>query len=180
MATLVETFPQLRPDFNLIKALTQYQKTKNSYAEGYLKQGAFNRDIQIQFQAVMEAPIQRFDFDGKITFTMPLKLGKEEMKAVRTLCNRMVEEAIDQTKEETDQWEFLPFVKADKPWYMKIKLDRQGRFMPKINNGEVTRENYERYGQKGDKANILGTFGIWMNPERGQYGLMFNALEVDF
>ena len=30
------------------------------------------------------------------------------------------------------------------------------------------------------RQTIVGTFGIWMNPEQGQYGIKFDAKTIDY
>jgi hypothetical protein len=180
-ATLVETLPLFRLDFNLTKALEGYAKTKNSYAEGSLCRGAFNRATPIGFEAKLGGRgVQRMEFDGKTSFVLPVFLGAKEMKAMRALGNRLVEEATKQTKNDEDQWEFVSSVRADKAWNVKVKLNRQGGFMPEINGGEVTRDSFEGCGSPDDKVKIVGIFGIWMNPERGQFGIKFDCQRIDF
>lgn len=180
-ATLVETLPSFRLDFNLAKALETYSKTRNTYAEGSLCRGAFNRATQIGFEATLAGRgVVRMEYEGKVSYVMPVTLGKKELKAMYSLGNRMVEEATRQTENDEDKWEYVSSVRADKPWYVKVKLDRKGEFIPAINDGEVNRHTFEKFGEMGAKVNIVGTFGIWMNPERGQYGIKFDAQRIDF
>jgi len=180
-ATLVETLPACRPVFDLAKALETYSRTHNTYAEGSLTRGVFNRPTQMGFEAKLAGRgVQRMEYEGKISYVMPVTLNKKDLKALYTLGNRLVEEATRQTEKDEDKWEYVSSVRADKPWYIKIKLDRKGDFIPAINGGDVNRNTFEMFGQGGESVEIVGTFGIWMNPERGQYGIKFDAQRIDF
>ena len=180
-ATLIDTLPQFRLDFDLTKALQTYTKTRNSYAEGSLSKGVFNRDTQVSFQAKLAANgVQMMGYDGRTTYTLPITLGKKEQGALQALGNRMVEEASRQTEDDEDKWEFVPSARGGHSWNVKIKQDRMKNFVPVINGGEVTKYRYENTGQMGEKVEIVGTFGIWMNPEKGQYGIKFDATRITF
>ena len=180
-ATLLDTLPKFRLDFDLIKALETYTKTRNSYAEGSLSKGVFNRDTQVSFQGKLaDNGVQMREYDGKTSYTLPITLGKKEQGALQALGNRMMEEASRQTEDDEDKWEFVPSARGGKSWNIKIKQDRMKNFVPEINGGDVTKHRYENTGQIGDKVEIVGTFGIWMNPEKGTYGIKFEAQRITF
>lgn len=180
-ATLLQTAPQFRLDFNLAKAGEYYKKTNKTFVEGSLVTGAYNRSVKVAFECKLaENGVVRNDYDdGRMVFNLPVTLDTDDAKALRVLSNRLVEESVKQTIDDEDKWEFLPVLKSDRPWYMKIKM-RSGKFVPVINGGEVTRDNYSYFGQIGEKVKVVGTFSIWMNPERGQFGLKFDAVTIDY
>ena len=180
-ATLIDTLPSFRIDFNLQKALSDYTKNRKSFAEGALCRGAFNRTTQIGFEATLAGNgVHSFGNDGRVTYIMPVTLGKKEMKAMHALGARMVEEATRQTVNDKDKWEYKSPVKTDGVWNVKIKVDRNEDFIPEINGGEVNQTTFSNFGHPGEKVEIVGVFGIWMNPERGQYGIKFDAQRIDF
>ena len=180
-ATLVEVLPQFRLNFDLGKALETHGRTHKTFFEGSLDRGVFKRDTTVSFEANLAARgVKRQEFDGRVSFALPINLGKAEMTALRTLNNRLVKEAELQTQGMEDQWEFVPTTRADKAWFMKVKTTKTGEFVPEINGGEVTQRGYEGVGDIGAKVKVEGRFGIWMNPERGQYGLKFDAIRIDF
>ena len=179
-ATLVQTAPQFRLDFNLAKAVDYYKKTNKTFVEGSLVTGAYNRSVKVAFECrLAENGVKRNEYDGNVSFCVPVSLDKAEAKALQILSNRMVEESLEQTRDDEDKWEFMPVLRSDRPWYMKIKM-RSGKFVPVINGGQVNRDTYEHFGQTGDKVKVVGTFSIWMNPERGQFGLKFDPVTIDF
>ena len=72
----------------------------------------------------------------------------------------------------------MPPVRGSRIWNVKVKLNK-GEFVPVINRGTVN-TNELTSAEIGDEVTIVGTFGIWMNPEQGQYGIKFDAKTIDY
>jgi hypothetical protein len=177
--TLVETLPRFKINLDLKEAVKTYEKKKTTFVEGALYTGTFARTVDVTIKArAHDEGIQRFTFDGRDTYSIPIKLDDKDLKTLKELCQRVEEFAAEQTLGDDDQWEFMSPIKGNDVWYLKVRV-KNGEFVPVINGGKVTIGNPGKT-EVGDKVKVVGKFGLWMNPKIGQYGIKFEAKTIDF
>jgi hypothetical protein len=177
--SLVETLPRFKINLDLKDAVKAYEKTKTTYVEGALYMGRFARTVDVTIDARAQAEgIQRFTYEGKDTYSIPLELDPKDLTALYDLCGRVREEATAQTLGDDDQWQFKDPVRIDGVWYLKVRV-KGGEFVPVINGGKVTMGDQGKC-EVGDKVKVVGRFSLWMNPKIGEYGIKFEAKTIDF
>lgn len=179
--TLQKTLPRFKIIMDLKETLKTYTNSnkKSTFVEGSLSTGVFARTVDVTINArTQDIGIQRFTFEGRDTYSLPVNLDSEDLKVFEDLCKRVVEFGEAQTVGDDDQWEFLSPVKDNKTWYIKVRV-KNGEFVPVINGGEVTMGKPSP-AKVGDKVKIVGKFGVWMNPKLGQYGIKFDAKTIDY
>ena len=173
------TLARFRPDFNLKKAYKTYLNNGSTFAEGALCRGAFRRENLVEISAKLsERGVIKSKYDE--TYTLPVKLSKKDIGDFEVLEESLREVAARQISGDDEPWIFMPTVKGENIWNVKIRLNQSKDFQTEVNRGTVNSRHYEGTGEIGDKVNIVGAFSIWMNPQSGTYGVKFDAKQITF
>lgn len=179
MSILVKEFPKFNISLDLQKAEEEYakDKTKSFMMGSFLSpKGAREVEIKIDAEAAGKGLIEN-TWGDDVSYSLALKLCDKDIVAMENLSTRLINEVYKQSS--TKDWEFCNPLKSDNVWYVKCKVKR-GVFVTRINNGEVTLDNYNGVVDKGVSVHVVGTFSIWMNASRNQYGVCFAAKSIDF
>lgn len=179
--SIQKTLPKFKITMDLGETLKSYitGKNKSSFVEGGLTTGVFARTTIVTINArTKDEGIQRFTFDTRDSYTLAVKLEEKDLFEFENLCKRVEELGLEQCKDDDDPWEFKSPIKEDKTWYVKVRV-KNHEFLPVINGGLVTMDK-PCATEAGDKVKIVGTFGVWMNPKLGQFGIKFDAKTIDF
>lgn len=176
--TISESFPRFDISMDLSRAESLYASDKSkSFSAGALLLGKFQREARVRIHAKAAAQgLIKEVWNGEFAYTLAVNLSDTDLNFMKDLCNRIHEEAFKQTGD--DDWEFVNPLKNN-TWYVKCKT-KKGEFMASINNGKVNPEKCEGIISYGTSVDIVGTFSIWMNGARGQYGICFNTDTIDF
>lgn len=179
MSTLVKEFPKFNISLDLQKAEEQYSiDNAKSFLSGSFLSPKNAREVEIKIEAVTAgAGLIENRWGDDVSYSLPLTLSEKDILAMESLSSRLVNEVFKQTRD--GEWELCNPLKKDNIWYVKCKVKR-GVFTTRINNGKVSLDNCNNCVDKNTPVVVVGTFSIWMNAARNQYGVCFAAKSIDF